>query len=301
MTSEGSMTRKQMAVWVIAGVGLLGATMLQAERAGTPAKPLPDKPAAANLAPGPVAAEGRVVTYPGAEVVVGAERTGRLVRILVEEGRLVAKGALLAELESDELRASLSEAQARLAEADAEIRLAESNLKRRRGLAEQEIIAAHDLDQANRDLEIAIARRDTALATVTRYAAQLEKTRIVAPITGTVILRHVDAGETLETGAKIATLADLRRLRIEAEADEADAAQLTPGAPVTITAESYPGRAWKGSVEDVPDSVTLRRLKPQDPARPTDTRILAVKVAFAEATPLKLGTTVELQITPTRR
>jgi hypothetical protein len=49
-------------------------------------------------------------------------------------------------------------------------------------------------------------------------------------------------------------------------------------------------------VEEVADAVTLRRLKPQDPSRPTDTRILAVKVAFSEPTPLKLGTTVELKI-----
>jgi len=42
--------------------------------------------------------------------------------------------------------------------------------------------------------------------------------------------------------------------------------------------------------------VPLRRLRPQDPGRPTDTRVLAVKVALAEPTPLKLGTTVELRI-----
>jgi hypothetical protein len=53
-------------------------------------------------------------------------------------------------------------------------------------------------------------------------------------------------------------------------------------------------------VEEIPDAVTLRRLKPQDPSRPTDTRILAVKVAFAEPTPLRLGTTVELSIQPAR-
>jgi hypothetical protein len=46
----------------------------------------------------------------------------------------------------------------------------------------------------------------------------------------------------------------------------------------------------------VPDSVTLRRIKPQDPSRPTDARILAVKVAFAEPVPLRLGTTVDLRI-----
>ena len=67
---------------------------------------------------------------------------------------------------------------------------------------------------------------------------------------------------------------------------------------MAITADGFPGQSWKGRVEEVPDSVTLRRLKPQDPSRPTDTRVLAVKVAFVEKTPLKLGTTVELRIEP---
>ncbi len=295
------MMKTQTAVWALAGAGLLAATMFQAVGASTPPKATAEHASTTGLKAGPVAAEGRVVAYPGADVVVGAERGGRLVRVLVEEGQTLAKGGLIAELESNELRASLAESRARLAEAEAEIRLAEANLKRRRGLAEQQIIAAHDLDQANRDLEIALARRETARATITRYQAQLDKTRVLAPIAGSVILRHVDAGETIEAGDRIATLTDLARLRIEAEADEADAGALSPGAPVRITAEGYPGQAWKGRVEEVPDSVTLRRLKPQDPARPTDTRILAVKVAFAEPNPLKLGTTVELRITPERR
>jgi HlyD family secretion protein len=68
------------------------------------------------------------------------------------------------------------------------------------------------------------------------------------------------------------------------------------GAPVAITADGFPGRSFRGRIEEVADSVTLRKLKPQDPGRPTDTRIVAVKVAFSEPTPLKLGTTVELKI-----
>ena len=115
-------------------------------------------------------------------------------------------------------------------------------------------------------------------------------------IAGTVIGRHAQAGETLEAGQRVITLADLTRLRIEAEADEADADGLAEGSPALITCEAFPGRAWRGRIEEIPRSVTLRRLKPQDPARPTDTRILAVKVAFAEANPLKLGATVELKI-----
>jgi HlyD family secretion protein len=243
-----------------------------------------------------VAADGRVVTYPGGEVIVGAERAGRVVRLLVDEGRSVRKGELLAELESDALRAALREAQAQVAEAEAEARLAELTLRRREDLARQQILAAHDLDQARRDLEIARARVDTARAAVARDEAQLRETRIVAPIAGTITSRHVQPGEMVEVGNKVVTLADLRRLRIEAEADEADADALALGASVQIRADGFPGRTWAGRVEEIPESVTLRRLKPQDPGRPTDTRVLAVKVAFAEETPLRLGTTVELKI-----
>jgi RND family efflux transporter MFP subunit len=279
----------------LAGLALAGTTVLQARNAGRVGQAVPP---AAPAAPRGVAAEGRVVAYPGAEVQVAAERGGRLERVLVTEGQSVRKGQLLGELESAELRASVQAARARVAEADAEVHLGEQNLERKRRLAEERIAAPLDLDQARRDLDTARARRETAVAEVGLYEAQLRKTRIVAPISGTVTARTVDAGETLETGQPVAIVADLGRLRVDAEADEADAAALAVGAPVTIRADGYPGQSWPGRVEEVADSVTLRKLKPQDPGRPTDTRILAVKVAFAEKAPLKLGTTVELQITP---
>jgi RND family efflux transporter MFP subunit len=282
------------------GVGLLGATIIQARTAASAGAASAPAPITPTDAAGGVAAEGRVLTYPGSEVVVGVERAGRLLRMLVEERQKVRRGDLLAELESDELRAALAESRAHVVEAEAELRLGEQNLKRRRELVAQRIVADHDLDQAVHDVETARARLQTAQATVERQEAQLKKTRILAPISGTVITRHVQAGETLESGARVVTLADLDRLRIEGEADEADAGALAVGAPVRITCDAYPGRSWRGTVEEVADAVTPRRLKPQDPARPTDTRVLGVKVAFAEPLPLRLGTTVELRIAAAR-
>jgi HlyD family secretion protein len=289
------MRMRTLAVSGIVGAGLLVTAVWQA-RGAAPATP--PVAAGATAAARAVAAEGRVVAYPGAEVKVGAERAGRLVRVVVQEGQSVHRGDLLAEIESEELRASLAEARAHLAEMEAEARLADLARQRRRQLFQEKIVAVHDLDQATRDLEIAQARRETAGATVARYEAQLRKSRILAPISGTVTARRVDGGQTVEAGDAAFTIADLSRLRIEGEAHEADAGAIATGAPVTISAEGFPGRAWRGRVEEVPDSVTLRRLKPQDPSRPTDTRILAVKVAFSEPTPLKLGTTVELKIEP---
>jgi RND family efflux transporter MFP subunit len=275
------------------GLGLVVATVLQARNAAVTATA--PRVAAAAAGHG-IAAEGRVVTYPGAEVRVSAERGGRLVRLNVEEGDRVRAGQVLAEIESEELRAALAEARGRVGEAEAGVRLAELVRDRRRQLLAERIVSAHDADEAERGLDRARARGDAARAEAARYEAQLRKSRIVAPLSGTVTARHADAGETVEAGDAVVTIADLMRLRVDAEADEADAGSLAVGAPASITADGYPGQAWKGRVEDVADSVTLRRLKPQDPSRPTDTRILAVKVAFDEPSPLRLGTTVELKI-----
>ncbi len=289
--------RTRSMVWTaLVGVALLGGTALQAvgRAGGEAAGPV------AVTAPRRVAAEGRIVTYPGAEVRVGAERAGRIVSVPVVEGAAVHKGDVLATLESDELTAAVAAADARRGETEAEVRLAELTRDRRRALVAERIAAPHDLDQAERDLGIALARRTTAAAEATRLRAQLRKMRIVSPIDGTVTARSVDPGETVEPGDPVATVADLRRLRVEGEADEADAGSLAFGAEVAVSADGYPGQSWQGRIEEVADSVTLRALKPQDPGRPTDTRILAVKVALAEPTPLRLGTTVELKITPAR-
>jgi RND family efflux transporter MFP subunit len=278
------------------GLALLGVTVLQARSMQPPVAAA----APATALPVGIAAEGRVVAYPGAEVKVAAERGGRLVRMLVEENQVVRRGQVLAELESDELQASLEEARARVAEGEAEAKLAEANLRRRQQLRDEQIVADADVDQARRDLEVAAARVTTARASVARYEAQLRKTKVLAPIAGTVTHRHVDGGETVAEGEVVATLADLSKLRIEGEADEADAGAVKPGAEVSIRADGWPGKSFRGRVEEVADSVTPRRLKPQDPARPTDTRILAVKVAFVDPAPLKLGTTVDLRIAPAR-
>ncbi|MFQ5789865.1 MAG: efflux RND transporter periplasmic adaptor subunit [Acidobacteriota bacterium] len=292
------MKKHSMATVGLVGIGLLSLTAFHALRWSSPVAQLSAAvtPRPEQTAFGHVAAEGRVVTYPGAEVLVGADLAGRLVRLLVEEGQTVRKGTLLAETDFDEIRAAFEEATARVAEMQAELRLAELNLSRRRDLVRQEVLPRHNLDEALRDMDLARARLETAQAEVSRHEALLEKTRIRAPISGTVVERHADAGEILGEGDPIVSLADLTRLRIEVEADEADASLLRVGAPVTITAEGWPGKAWRGRLTEIGDSVTLRRLKSRDPGRPSDIRVIRAKVAFEEETPLKLGTTVELRI-----
>lgn len=276
-------------------LGLLLTVVLAFQAGGLRASAAPPAAVAPEAATR-VAAEGRVATYPGAQVVVGTDVRGTLVRVAVEEKQSVKKGDLLAELRADDLRAAIAEARAKVTEADADIRLYEIEVARARRLVAQKVEAQASADRAERNRDAAAAHRATAEAEVRRLEAELAKTRIVAPIAGVVIAKRVHTGETVDAGAALVELADLRRVRVEAEVDEFDAGRVSLGAPVVIRAEGFDGRTWKGRVEEIPDAVSGRRLKPQDPGKPQDTRVLIVKVALDEPTPLKLGQRVEVEL-----
>jgi RND family efflux transporter MFP subunit len=309
MSSVADLLKKSLIPLFALGLTLAVIVQVRSARGGSPSIPglaalgagggekasAAQAPAAAETAQG-IVAEGRLVTYPGAEVVVAPEVGGTVVRLLVREKDRVRKGQTLAELKADDLRAELNEARARVAEAEADIRFADVDLDRAQRLLDAQVGTPATTDRARSTRDAAHARRQTALASVARLEALLAKTRIVAPIDGVVITRSVDAGEHVEPGEPLLTVANLDRTRIEAEVDEFDAGRVTLGSPVTVKAEGFAGQAWKGSVEEIPDAVVGRRLKPQDPGRPSDTRVLLVKVALGEATPLKLGQRVEVEI-----
>ncbi|HMK23667.1 MAG TPA: efflux RND transporter periplasmic adaptor subunit [Terriglobales bacterium] len=287
-------TLQRMSLIVVA-VLLIMAMVVQArkiEAVGSSTRPV----SAASIAPAVIRAEGWVVAYPGAEVTVGTDVSGTVVRMLVQEKDRVRKGQLIAEIRSDDTRAALEEARATVAQAEADIRLFDVEVTRAQMLYDEKVGTKQALDHAIRDRDAAIARRDTAAATVRRLEAMVDKTSIYAPISGVILSRLVQPGETVKENSPLIEMADLNRTRIEAEVDEFDTGRVHIGDEVKIRAEGYDKQQWSGRVEEIPDSVVGRQLKPQDPTKPIDTRVLLAKVAFQEPTPLKLGQKVEIEI-----
>lgn len=242
-----------------------------------------------------VVAEGRLVAYPGAEVTVGTDVAGTIDKLTVDEKDVVRKGDVLAVIRADDTRASLAESRARVGEAEADIRLFELEVERAKNLWQQDVGSKQAWEKALRDLDSARARRASARAEVNRLEASVAKTVITAPIDGVVITRWSHAGETVAAGERLVTVANLHKTRVEAEVDEFDAARMRLGAKTVVKAEGFDD-TWMGTIEEIPDTVVNRRLKPQDPSKPIDTRVLLVKIAFDEQTPLKLGQRVEVQI-----
>ena len=247
--------------------------------------------------PSRLRAEGRVVAYPGADVSVSSEAGGTLVDVKVKEGQEVKKGQILAVFDSRRERAALEEARAQVREAEANVRYLEGEYRRSESLVRGEAVSRQSLDQVGNQLEVMKARGDGARATVERLRVALAKLQVVSPLDGRVVARLVQRGETVAAGNRLFQIVQTNHVRVEAEIDEYDLLRVTLAAPVVVGAEGS-DQHWKGAVEEIPSQVVGRRLKPQDPARPSDTRVLLVKVALAEKTPLKLGQRVELEIAP---
>ncbi|HSU38593.1 MAG TPA: efflux RND transporter periplasmic adaptor subunit [Polyangiaceae bacterium] len=282
--------RASVLVFVGVALGVASYEWHQAKSATLPVAPKPKT--AASVA---VLAEGRLVAYPDAEVTLGAETGGKLVKLLVHERDRVERGDVIAEIDVAEERAALNEAWARVKESEPDITYLEQERSRSEHLFGQNAVARAAYDKSIHDVESASRHRASLLATSTRLKAQVDKATVRAPIAGTVTTRFVEMGAYVAPGAPIVTLVDLARLRVQAEIGEFDAARVALGAKVTLRAEGY-APTWRGSVEEIQDEVVARQMKPLDPSRPVDTRVLLVKIRLDEPVPLRLGQRVEVEI-----
>jgi RND family efflux transporter MFP subunit len=251
---------------------------------------------ARKIASNRIVAEGRVVARPGADVVVGTEDGGTIERVLVNERSHVRKGDLLVEFRSTAQEAALAEAKAKLTETEAQHTYQHRQMNRTLKSDTTSKAYQAELDAAHRDLDTAIAQRRAAIAAVKRCEAALARTRLTAPIDGTIVAQFVQPGETVAAGARLVEIADLSQVRVEAEVDEFDIGRLLLGAEAAISAEGADDKAWRGRVEEIPDRVVERETRPDDPGRPSDSRVLRVKVALDERVPFKLGQKVDLEI-----
>jgi len=295
---------------VLPVLGLLIASALAIQTARTGRLELPsfvtsgfrnstEKPLARRLpllGPRKVIAEGRVVAYPGAQVVVSTETPGTILRVLVREKSVVRKGDLLVELKADDARSQVDEATAHLNAAEAEVGRVEAEQKRLEALLPRSPAYKEDVERGRFSLLEYRARRDAMKAGRARLVMMLKRHQILAPIDGAITARTAQPGETVAAAAPLVTIVDLSRLRVEAEVDEYDVAHCNPNNPATITSEAFPERSWRGVVEEVADTLVSRQIRPEDPGRPTDTRILPVRIALQESTPLRLGQRVEVEI-----
>ncbi len=160
---------------------------------------------------------------PDEEVSLSFETAGKITHIYFQEGSFVEEGALLAKINDAPL-------QAELRKKEAQLKLMQDRLYRAKALLEREAVSQESFQEAEANLS-------ALRADIDGVKAQLAQKELRAPFSGIVGLRQVSVGAYATTATTVATLTKTSPLKVEFSVPERYAGTLTPGTPLTFTAE----------------------------------------------------------------
>jgi len=211
----------------------------------------------ANVTRGPIT---QAVTANGAlnpvrTVTVGSQISGIITELKVDFNSKVREGDELAKIDPATYERALARAVADLANSQAGLELAKFNAKRAKQLYADKLISESEFEQTEVALQQADANVKIHQASVDSAKVDLDRTTIYAPISGMVISRKVDAGQTVAASfntPELFTIAnDLTKMQIETLVSEADVGGVQEGQKVTFAVDAFFGRKFSGRVNQV--------------------------------------------------
>jgi HlyD family secretion protein len=188
-------------------------------------------------------------------VEVGSQVSGTIAKLYADFNSVVKEGQLLAQLDPTFLQASVAQERANVGGARAQVNQSDRNFKRTKELFDKGMVSQADLDVATTDVEASAAKLLQAEASRDRAEVNLKYATIRAPISGVVISRDVDVGQTVAASLQAPKLFgianDLSKMRVTASVDEADIGQVKDGQKVSFRVDSYPDVDFFGAVSQI--------------------------------------------------
>lgn len=192
---------------------------------------------------------------PVTEVEVGTQVSGIIDKLYADYNDVVKAGQLIAEMDKVNLKAELASAQAQLASSKSEYEYQQKNYARNKVLHEKKLISDSDYETATYNYEKAKAAYEQNQASMVKVNRNLEYATITSPIDGVVINRAVEEGQTVAAGFETPTLftiaADLTKMQVIADVDEADIGNVENGQRVSFTVDAYPNDVFEGIVTQI--------------------------------------------------
>jgi len=186
-------------------------------------------------------------------VSVGTQVSGTVKKLYVDFNSKVQKGQILLELDDALLSAQQKQSLANVQSAEALLELATANEARMRSLYTQEYVSRQELDSAVQAKKSAEAQLKLTQATVEKDRANLAYSVIRSPVSGVVVDRSVDVGQTVAASLQTPTLfkiaQDLSKMQIDANFAEADIGNIRIGQTVHFTVDAFPNRSFEGVVK----------------------------------------------------
>jgi HlyD family secretion protein len=217
-----------------------------------------------------VSATGKLA--PINQVTVGSQLSGQVIKVLVDVNDRVTAGQPLALIDPSQFDDQVKQAQATLAANNAAVGQAQATLAQSKAtlsryqevsrLSGGRVPAKTEMDQAIADRDRALANLSAANANVISAraalsSAQTQRVRAVirSPVTGVVLARQIDPGQTVAASFNTPTLfviaQDLRQMKLEVAIDEADVGNVKQGQRATFTVDAFPGKTFPAMITRV--------------------------------------------------
>jgi len=188
-------------------------------------------------------------------VSVGTQVSGTVKKLHVDFNSKVERGQVLLELDDALLSAQQKQGLANVKSATATLELAAANEARALALFKQEYVSQQEVDTALQTRKAAEAQLQLARAAVEKDSANLTYSVIRSPVSGVVVDRSVDVGQTVAASLQTPTLfkiaQDLSKMQIHANFAEADIGSIRIGQAAHFTVDAFPGRHFQGEVMQV--------------------------------------------------
>ncbi len=188
-------------------------------------------------------------------VQVGTQVSGIVNQIYVDFNDRVRKGQLIARIDTTLLVSAIRDAEANLDRVRAQLAQAERERTRVTDLYEKQFVAETEYNTAIYNYDVAQAQVRSAEISLERARQNLSYATIYSPISGVVIERNVDVGQTVAASLSAPQLFlianDLAQMQILASVDESDIGLIEEGQTARFTVQAYPDESFFGEVRQV--------------------------------------------------
>jgi len=188
-------------------------------------------------------------------VQVGTQVSGIINEVYVDFNDVVEEGQVIALLDRTLLEIAVNESRTSLTRSQAQYEFVDRNFERTKKLFEQQLVSEAEYDQAEYDMLTAQSTYESSRISLERAQRNLGYATIYAPISGKVIERNVDPGQTvaasLSTPQLFLIANDLSEMQILASVDESDIGFIEEGQAVRFTVQAYPDDSFMGTVAQV--------------------------------------------------
>jgi HlyD family secretion protein len=188
-------------------------------------------------------------------VLVGTQVSGVISKIFVDYNDVVKAGQVIALLDTRSLKVSLDVASANLSKARTQLVQLKSEFERNQILFEKQLIPASEYDIQLSNYKVAQNTVQVAEGDLSKANINLNLATITAPISGVIISRNVDVGQTVAASFSTPTLFtianDLKKMQLQANVDEADIGQVQIGQDVFFNVDAYPEETFTGNVQQL--------------------------------------------------